>query len=216
MNINLNHDKAKFITTRSEQMDAYVNPPKKIPIFLKIGIWIAEKQLHKTILPARILAWFPKAAVGAGIMESLVAHKDGNISERLLKLVRMQVSFTASCPFCIDLNSAEYSELQITQEEIEALQERREFDSVISLSNREKLALMYAKALTSTPISIKLSLLNSMRDNFTEREIVIIVSTIAQVNFWTRLIQGIGVKPAGFSESCSILKLDEYNTLGNI
>ena len=40
--------------------------------------------------------------------------------------------------------------------------------------------------------------------NFTEREIVIIASTAAQVNYWARLIQALGVPPAGFSDKCEI------------
>ena len=52
-----------------------------------------------------------------------------------------------------------------------------------------------------------------MKEIFSEREFVVISSTIAQVNFWTRIIQGIGVPPAGFSENCSILRLSEYQTM---
>jgi hypothetical protein len=40
--------------------------------------------------------------------------------------------------------------------------------------------------------------------NFTEREIVILASTAAQVNYWTRLLQALGVPPAGFSDHCDI------------
>ncbi|MCW8966251.1 MAG: carboxymuconolactone decarboxylase family protein, partial [Candidatus Pacearchaeota archaeon] len=72
---------------------AFINPPKKISFFLKIGIWIAQKITKKEVLPAKLLAWYPKAALGSGILESLVAHKDKTISKRMLKLIRMQTSF---------------------------------------------------------------------------------------------------------------------------
>ena len=45
------------------------------------------------------------------------------------------------------------------------------------------------------------------------QRIVVIASTCAQVNFWTRLIQSLGVQPAGFSSECSILDLEKYRTL---
>lgn len=38
----------------------------------------------------------------------------------------------------------------------------------------------------------------------TGREIVILASTAAQVNYWARLIQALGIPPAGFSEQCDI------------
>ncbi len=194
-------------------MKAYINPPERMPFLLRLGTWIAERKTGKQMLAARILAWYPKAALGAGVMESLVAHEDGAATARLLKLLRMQVSFMASCPFCIDMNSAEYTSLGITNSEIEALQGLREIDEVDSLSREEKLALRYARALTNTPITVNSGLLQDMLAAFSEREFVVVVSTIAQVNFWTRMIQGIGVPPAGFSEACSILRLEDYATL---
>jgi alkylhydroperoxidase family enzyme len=165
------------------------------------------------MLAARLLAWYPKAAIGAGVMESLVAHQAGKATARLLKLLRLQVSFMASCPFCIDMNSAEYADFGISDREIEVLQGRRNLGTVDSLSREETLALRYARALTATPIKMDSGLLDELLSTFNEQELVVIASTIAQVNFWTRMIQGLGVPPAGFSETCSILRLEDYETL---
>lgn len=197
-------------------MNAYIKSPKRIPLFLRLAIWFAEHKTGKEMLVARILSWYPKAAIGAGVLESLVAHKDKKITERMLKLIRMQVSFMASCPFCIDMNSTEYKKLHITQEEIEVLQGIKNIEEIKSLTYEEKIVLKYAVALTITPISISSELLDSILNVFTEREIVIIVSTIAQVNFWTRLIQGVGVPPAGFSLSCTELHIEKYKTLNGL
>ena len=57
------------------------------------------------------------------------------------------------------------------------------------------------------------ALLRDLLKTFSERELVVLASTIAQVNFWARLVQGLGVPPAGFSDSCSTLHLDDYATL---
>jgi len=123
-------------------MEAYIKPPKRIPFFLRFAIQFAEHKTRKEMLVARILSWYPKAALGAGILESLVAHKDKKITARMLKLIRMQVSFKASCPFCIDMNSSEYSKLNITKEEIEVLQGIRNIDSVESFTSEENMPLL--------------------------------------------------------------------------
>ena len=102
-------------------MQAFINQPKRIPLFLKLGIWISEKVTGKTMLPARILAWYPKAATGSGVMEALVAHEDGAMTQRMLKLIRMTASHAVACTFCIDMNSFEYRDLGITDEEAESL-----------------------------------------------------------------------------------------------
>jgi alkylhydroperoxidase family enzyme len=192
---------------------AYIDPPRRTPLVLRFGTWIAERKTRKPMLVARILDWYPRAAFGAGVMESLVAHSDGRATARLLTLLRMQVSFMVSCPFCIDMNSAEYTTLGISEVEIEVLQARRDLDSTDTLSLEEKLALRYARAVTATPVRIESGLLHDLLATFSERELVVLASTIAQVNFWTRMVQGLGVPPVGFSESCAVLRLEDYATL---
>ena len=86
-------------------MDTFIEQPKRIPFLLRIGIWFSERITGKIMLPARILAWYPKAAIGSGIMEALVAHEDGRMDKRMLKLIRMTASYAVACPFCVDMNS---------------------------------------------------------------------------------------------------------------
>ena len=191
----------------------YIQEPKKIPWYLRIGNMVAEKKTGKRMDAARLLAWYPKTALGAGLLESLVAHDDREVPRRLLKLIRMQTSISASCAFCIDMNSFEYEKENITPEEIEAMQEKRELSSVKSLSEAEISALVYTREVTATPIALHESTIVNMKKHFSDRAFVIIAGTVAQVNFWTRLIQGMGVTPAGFLDKCEIFHLDDYKTL---
>jgi hypothetical protein len=41
-------------------LDTFINPPKNIPLILRLGIWLAERTTDKRTLPARILAWYPQ------------------------------------------------------------------------------------------------------------------------------------------------------------
>ena len=179
-------------------MQAFIPQPKRIPFFLKIGIFISEKITGKTMLPARILAWYPKAAIGSGVMEALVAHEDGRMDQRILKLIRMTASHAAACPFCIDMNSHEYRQHGITDEEAASL--RGDYKSISTFSEREKLAIAYTHVISQTPLKFHPDLVDKVKAAFTEREFVILASTAAQVNYWARLIQSLGVPPAGFGE----------------
>jgi len=165
------------------------------------------------MLPARLLAWSPKTAIGSGILESLVVHKDQTLSERMLKLVRMQTSFFVSCPFCIDMNSLDYQELNITDDEIIALQGKSSMNGVDSFTEREIVAMEYVKLISQTPLSFSHDFIEKLKGLFTEREIVVLAATVAQVNYWARLIQALGIPPAGFSSECSILEVEQYQTL---
>lgn len=185
---------------KTKMNTALISPPKRIPIWLRIGLWITKRVTGKDLLPPRLLTWYPKAAFSSGVMEGLVAHSDKNMSARLLKLVRMQASFSAACPFCIDMNSQRFSEYKITTDELAAIQGLRPIDEVSSLSERERLALRYARQISLTPLKFSDELMQSIKANFNEREIVILATTAAQVNYWARLIQALGAPPAGFME----------------
>ena len=181
-------------------MDAFIKPPQKIPFYLMIGIWISKKVTGRDLLPARLLAWYPKVAISSGIMEALVAHHDGQLDRRILKIVRLQTSFAVACPFCIDMNSYDYADYGITQTELIALQGNAEFAAVDTFSAREKVAIEYARLISSVPLAFPPAFIEKLKANFAEREIVILASTAAQVNYWARLIQALGIPPAGFSE----------------
>ena len=179
-----------------DDMQAFIKQPERIPFFLKLGILISERITGKTMLPARILAWYPKAAIGSGMMEALVAHEDGQMTQRMLKLIRMTASYAVACPFCIDMNSYEYRDVGITDEEAESL--RGDFEQVSTFSEREKLAIAYTRVISQTPLKFHPDLVERVKSAFTEREFVILASTAAQVNYWARLIQALGIPPAGF------------------
>jgi len=181
-------------------VNAFIDQPKRILLLLRLGIWVSEKVTGKTMLPARILAWYPKAAIGSGVLESLVAHQDGHLDQRMLKLVRMAVSFATACPFCIDMNSNEYAVVGILEAEVLALRGMIELESVPSFSLLEKLAIQYARLISQTPLKFHPDFIELIKSNFTEREMVILAATAAQVNYWARLIQALGIPPAGFGE----------------
>lgn len=184
--------------TRYNCFMSFISQPSKIPFLLRLGIFISEKITGRTMLPPRILSWYPKAAIGAGIMEALVAHEDGRMDRRMLKLIRMAASYAVACPFCVDMNSHEHRKYGITDEEAQAL--RGDFEKVMTFSEREKLAIAYTRLISATPLKFPAAIVEKTKTAFTEREFVILASTAAQVNFWARLIQALGIPPAGFGE----------------
>jgi len=186
---------------------AFISPPTKIPLFLRLGLWIARRVSGADLMPARLLAWYPKAAVSSAVLEGLIAHKDGKLDERILKLVRMTVSFTAGCPFCVDMNSAGWEKM-ISPDELAALQGRKPVEKIPSFSKKESLAIEYARLVSSTPLNFPRSHIAELKQHFNEREIVILAVTAAQVNYWTRLIQALGCPPQDFSGVELYLDLD--------
>lgn len=180
-------------------MKQLIKAPPTIPLLLRAGIWLSERVTGKRMVPARLLAWSTRLAMGAAVFEGLVVHKDPTLSPRLLKLVRMQVSFFVACPFCIDMNAAEWEHHSITDKEIKALQGLSKPDQVETFNDRELTALELAIRISRTPLQIEQPFSERLQQTFTDREILVLTATAAQVNYWARLIQFLGIAPAGFT-----------------
>jgi len=177
-------------------MSAFIAPPSRIPLLLRIGLWISRRVTGEDLLPARLLTWYPRAAVGIGALESLVAHDEGRVDARMLQFVRMAVSFAVECPFCMGFNSREW-EKRMTERELLGVQGRAPLEQIPSFSPRERLAIDYARKISATPLSLTPEFGARLRELFTEREIVVLATTAAQVNLWARTIQALGCPPQG-------------------
>jgi alkylhydroperoxidase family enzyme len=176
---------------------AFIEPPRRLSWWLRLSLWYAQRAAGADLLVGRLLAWYPKAALSSGVLESLIAHHDGQLDERLLKLVRMQVSYTAACPFCIAMNGQAPERYHISEDEIAALRGLRALDDVATFSPLERVALTYARLISQTPLRFPTEFVTTLKEHFSEREIVILATTAAQVNYWTRLIQALGAPPTG-------------------
>ena len=183
---------------------AYIEPPKKLPLFIRLGAWISKKVVKKDVMIPNVLAWYPKTAISSGIMESLVAHDDKEINKRILKIIRVQVSVMIACPFCIDMNAFEFDKAGLTIDEVNAI--RSGDYKFHSFSEKEQLVMEYVNIVTKTPVIIPEETVANLHKQFSERGIVIIASTIAQVNYWAWLIRSLGIPVAGFGDICKIEK----------
>jgi alkylhydroperoxidase family enzyme len=184
------------------QPEAYIKAPTKIPLLIRAGIRISRRVTKKDLLAPKLLAWYPKVALSSGVLEALVAHGRKDLDPRILKLMRIQASALVSCPFCMDMNSFEYAKAGLTEAEVRSLAEGTDPAQVPTFTSRERLAVEYTRRISETPANVPPAFADLLKQAFTEREIVILASTAAQVNYWARMLIALGVPPAGFSDSC--------------
>jgi AhpD family alkylhydroperoxidase len=175
------------------QGPAFVDPPRRVPLLLRAGTWLAERIAGRPLLLPRILAWYPRAAFGAGLLESTIAHRDGRIDRRVLKLTRLAASFATACPFCVEQNAQAHREAGISDAELEALRAGADPDAIASLAPLERLAVRYARLVSATPPRVPPGFAAELRATLDEREIVVLATTAAQVNYWARMAQALGV-----------------------
>ena len=178
-------------------LELLVQPPRRVPWYLRLGLWWARRATGKDPLPGRLLAHFPRGAVASGLFELGAAHAPKHLGARELAAARLVASATAGCPFCIDMNASYYREARLSEAELVSLLEL-DAERWPALGEREHLAALYARRLSSTPVVVPDELSAMLREAYTERELVVLATTIAQVNYWARFCNGLGVPAAGF------------------
>ena len=60
------------------------------------------------------------------------------------------------------------------------------------------------RLISRAPLAFPQAFIQTLKANFTEREMVILATTAAQVNYWARLIQALGVPPVGYTDQCPL------------
>ena len=105
------------------------------------------------------------------------------------------------------MNAATWQRAGLTRDELVALLAQGDAAlAALALEPRAALTVRYAAALSATPVSVADDLAAALRQHFTERQLVVLATTIAQVNFWARFNQGMGIPAAGFFDD-SVCKL---------
>lgn len=180
-----------------------VVPEREPGLLLRPLIWAAERRLGKRLAIARVLLWSPRVAIAALILELATEAATRKLPRRLAGLVRIKVSMVAECPFCIDLNTLGHDALGISAAEVMAMRDEGE-PGLGSFSERETLLLEWVGAQTRTPLRLGDELADRL-SGIEPKVLVAVASLSAKVNYWARLMQGLGVPTPGFQDSCPFL-----------
>lgn len=126
-----------------------------------------------------------KAMLG---LEKYVHQSD--LESSLIELVKMRASQLNSCAYCIDMHSKDARKAGETEQRLYALSAWHETPF---FSERERAALEWTEALTKlSSTHITDELYDSVKQHFTDEEIVVLTMSIVAINGWNRL--GVGFK----------------------
>lgn len=182
-------------------MTPVIAEPRLRNPLMRLGVAVSERIVGRRLTIARLLAWSPRVAIGAGLLEATTPAPGPGLPERTLKLARLTASLTVNCAFCLDMNASGHRRAGISDEEVYALRDGRA-SAADGFSPDELLVIAYARGMSATPIDVDDEIRDAMAATFGERRLVELASAIAAVNHWARLAQALDVPPAGFGDHC--------------
>lgn len=103
----------------------------------------------------------------------------------------------------MDINAAVGGARGLTREMIDAALETRRPDEV-NLSERHRLVLDYATAVTSAPVAVSDELFGRLRAAFSEREIVELTATVAHESMNSKFNRALRIESNGFCHDLTL------------
>lgn len=138
----------------------------------------------------------PTIAAGIGAYE-FGLFLSGGLENRTKALAALRTSSLIGCEFCLDLGSAAVRAFGISETDLEALPT---FRSSEAFSERERLAIEYADAMTLTPTKVNDELRSRLNQEFSPAQLTELAAEIAWENHRARLNRALGVRSMGFSD----------------
>lgn len=114
----------------------------------------------------------------------------GTVSRRIKSMVYLSCSYANKCPYCIASNLPGAKKSGVTDEELAALQS--ENDAPFH-DESERAAIRYARELTRTVDAAQTRA--TLREHFTDEQVVEITLVVAMANFTNRFNNGLEIFP---------------------
>ena len=161
--------------------------------YLRPLFWLQERRWGQVLLPALTWARVPRYYLALLHFYSAIERRGSLLEPALRSLVQARISQLNHCEFCIDLNSQLAAERAGSMDKALAVAEWRQN---ALYSEREKLALEYAEAVTANSVTDELSA--RVREQFTEDGLIELTGLAAFQNMSAKFNAALDLPSQGF------------------
>ena len=163
--------------------------------YVRLMLGLQRRKYGRALQPSLLWGRMPRAFLMFTLLYRALDRAASPIEPALGSLVQVRISQINGCAFCVDLNSAAALERHGAPEKLAALQEH---ESSPLFSERERVALAYAEAITDPARRVDDALFARLRRNFQEQEIVELTALISFQNMSSKFNAALGVPAQGF------------------
>lgn len=194
-------------TNAQRQTPAHSVKPRKQPFIAEPSkvnplLWplnaLADRDVHQRFVPGRLMAWDLRTAFSwmAGSVHWLLPAGRARkaLGPRILNIVAITAAYTVNSPYCI-ADTVETESTGLSPSELDAIRTGADVAELSGFSPRERLAVGYARLISSTPLEFPEDFIAELTTAFTDQEIVILASLAAEINRNARLFEALGTPP---------------------
>jgi AhpD family alkylhydroperoxidase len=184
-------------------------PVAAYPWFLRPFFWNQRRKYGKVLDAALLWARSPKLFMGVVLLYGAIDRKSSPLEPALRALSTVRISQINHCRFCIDINAATLLKRGISEDKLWALEHWCGSDL---FSERERVALEYAEAITRSELEVTDDLMARVKEQFDDDAIVELTALIAFQNMSSKFNAALAVPPQGF---CKVARTEPGEAIGH-
>lgn len=165
------------------------------PWYVRLIFALQRRRYGTELEPARLWGRTPRAFLALTLLYRALERKASPLEPALRSLVIVRVSQINWCAFCVDLNSATAIERYVAQAKLDALSDCANSPLY---SEREKVALAYAAAMTHSERKVDDALMARLKVQFDDDAIIELTALIGFQNLSSKFNAALGVPAQGF------------------
>ncbi|MBM7772576.1 AhpD family alkylhydroperoxidase [Actinokineospora baliensis] len=170
---------------------------------LRVLYWFAKRRFGAVPEPFTVLAHHRKVMMASARHEMAVERACKDLPANVREVAVYRVAQQVGCSWCVDFGTM----LQrLGGLDIERLKHIDEYATAAAFSVQERLAIAYADAMTSMPMTVTDEQVERLRETFGEKGVVELTYQIALENQRARANHALGITDQGFTsgEACRV------------
>jgi AhpD family alkylhydroperoxidase len=172
-----------------------IAPASPLPWYLRPFFWNQRRKYGKVLGAALLWARSPRLFLAVAALYGAIDRRSSPVQPALRSLLTVRVSQINHCRFCVDINSATLLKRGIGENQLWALEDWRASNL---FSERERIALEYAEAITRSDLEVSDDLMARLKRQFDDDAIVELTALIAFQNLSSKFNAALDVPPQGF------------------
>jgi len=163
---------------------------------VRVGYWIAKRRYRVVPEPFTVLARHRKLFMAAARHEMAAEKASRTLPANVRELAVFRVAQRLGCSWCVDFGTM----LQKNESlDIERLKHIDDYLTSPTYTRPERLAIAYADAMTTTPVSATDEQVNELRAEFGDEGVVELTYQIGLENMRARMYSALDIRDQGFS-----------------
>lgn len=169
---------------------------KDAGLLIRFGYWFAKRRFKVVPEPVTVLAMHRKLLMAAGRHEMAVERACKKLPKNVLELAVYRVAQQIGCSWCVDFGAMLMKHGGL---DIERLKHIDDYRTSPTYSHQERLAVAYADAMSTMPVSVTDEQVAELRAEFGDEAVLELTYQIGLENMRARMYSALDIRDQGFS-----------------